>query len=105
MARFLASCQFKYGGIAKAPGEHPGKSFPTPARTPPNDNPPADPYHTYLSLAALSIYLPSFAVNPTEALGARVAESWYFEKLDPLLNAREETAKWARKWIPARRRV
>ena len=24
LARFLALCQFKYGGIAKAPGEHPG---------------------------------------------------------------------------------
>ena len=24
LAKFLANCQFKYGGIAKAPGEHPG---------------------------------------------------------------------------------
>jgi len=25
VAAFLASCQFKYGGIAKAPGENPGR--------------------------------------------------------------------------------
>jgi geranylgeranyl transferase type-1 subunit beta len=24
LAEFIANCQFKYGGIAKAPGEHPG---------------------------------------------------------------------------------
>ncbi|KAH0586009.1 hypothetical protein H2248_007286 [Termitomyces sp. 'cryptogamus'] len=77
LARFLASCQFKYGGIAKAPGEHP------------------DPYHTYLSLAALSMY------SPAPAMGNHVhAASWTFEPLDPLLNAREETALWAKKYIP-----
>jgi hypothetical protein len=27
MTSFMASCQFKYGGIAKIPGEHPGTSF------------------------------------------------------------------------------
>ncbi|TFK40478.1 terpenoid cyclases/protein prenyltransferase alpha-alpha toroid [Crucibulum laeve] len=74
LATFLARCQFKYGGIAKAPGEHP------------------DPYHTYLSLAALSMYPPSVANNST----------WRFEPLDPLLNAREETSQWAKKYIPAR---
>ncbi|PVF92853.1 terpenoid cyclases/Protein prenyltransferase [Serendipita vermifera] len=34
---FLSSCQFKYGGISKEPGERP------------------DPYHTYLALASLAI--------------------------------------------------
>jgi len=24
LGRFLAGCQFKFGGISKAPGEHPG---------------------------------------------------------------------------------
>ncbi|KAG6845616.1 hypothetical protein H0H87_006669 [Tephrocybe sp. NHM501043] len=78
LASFLASCQFKYGGIAKAPGEHP------------------DPYHTYLSLAALAMY------SPAPTMGDHIhAESWRFEPLDPLLNAREETSKWAKEHIPA----
>ncbi|KAG7088839.1 hypothetical protein E1B28_012794 [Marasmius oreades] len=76
LARFISECQFKYGGIAKAPGEHP------------------DPYHTYLSLAALSMYPPPIDQNsPTKA-------SWDFEPLDPLLNAREGTVKWLREHIP-----
>ncbi|KAG6888407.1 hypothetical protein C0995_008411 [Termitomyces sp. Mi166 len=67
LARFLASCQFKYGGISKAPGEHP----------------------------ALSMY------SPASAMGDHVhAASWTFEPLDPLLNARAETARWARQYIP-----
>jgi len=79
LARFLADCQFKYGGIAKFPGEHP------------------DPYHTYLSLAALSICSPG--LDSTQANAA----SWKFERLDPLVNAKEVTAQWARKYIPAHR--
>ncbi|KAG6852461.1 hypothetical protein C0991_011763 [Blastosporella zonata] len=80
LAVFLASCQFKYGGIAKAPREHP------------------DPYHTYLSLAALAMY------SPAPLMGDHIhAASWVFEPLDPLLNAREETARWAKKHIPAPR--
>ena len=55
-----------------------------------------DPYHTYLSLAALSMYQPS-----EQSAGAHV-ESWKFQPLDPLLNARQETAAWVRKYIPAR---
>ncbi|THV03630.1 terpenoid cyclases/Protein prenyltransferase [Dendrothele bispora CBS 962.96] len=76
LVTFLADCQFKYGGIAKAPGEHP------------------DPYHTYLSLAALSMYPPPFS-NANENNNA----SWIFEPLDPLINAKEETAKWAREKV------
>ncbi|KAK0222201.1 terpenoid cyclases/protein prenyltransferase alpha-alpha toroid [Armillaria fumosa] len=72
LGQFLSSCQFKYGGIAKTPGEHP------------------DPYHTYLSLAALSMYPPD------------ADSTWAFEPLDPLLNARVETSNWARAHIPAR---
>ncbi|KAG1822702.1 terpenoid cyclases/protein prenyltransferase alpha-alpha toroid [Suillus subaureus] len=30
MTSFIASCQFKYGGIAKIPGEHPGTPFSNP---------------------------------------------------------------------------
>ncbi|KAG2131779.1 terpenoid cyclases protein prenyltransferase [Suillus clintonianus] len=73
MSSFIASCQFKYGGIAKIPGEHP------------------DPYHTYLSLAAVAL-LPS---NPPEG------SSWALHPLDPLLNATYQTSSWARAHIPA----
>ncbi|KAF9068590.1 terpenoid cyclases/protein prenyltransferase alpha-alpha toroid [Rhodocollybia butyracea] len=75
LASFLASCQFRFGGIAKAPGEHP------------------DPYHTYLSLATLSMFPPPVYEN--DASGS----SWIFDPLDPLINARQETADWARKYI------
>jgi hypothetical protein len=53
-----------------------------------------DPYHTYLSLAALSMY-------PPESDGD--SESWVFEPLDPLLNARETTASWIRMHCPAKK--
>ncbi|KAL0570569.1 geranylgeranyl transferase type-1 subunit beta [Marasmius crinis-equi] len=75
LAKFISECQFRYGGIGKAPGENP------------------DPYHTYLSLAALSIYPPPLDQNST------AKTSWEFEKLDPLLNAREGTVKWLREHI------
>ncbi|KAF8158421.1 terpenoid cyclases/protein prenyltransferase alpha-alpha toroid [Crassisporium funariophilum] len=78
LANFLSKCQFKYGGIAKAPGETP------------------DPYHTYLSLAALSMYPPGLK-DTDEA-----ADSWKFAPLDPLLNAKEETSLWIRKHCPAK---
>jgi len=58
---------------------------------------PLDPYHTYLSLAALSMYSPATQIIDNNAA------SWQLEPLDPLLNAREETARWAREHIPARR--
>ncbi|KAF9265221.1 terpenoid cyclases/Protein prenyltransferase [Marasmius fiardii PR-910] len=76
LAKFISECQFKYGGIAKAPGEHP------------------DPYHTYLSLAALSMYPPPLDRNSS------VKASWDFEPLDPLLNVREGTVEWIRGHIP-----
>jgi len=72
LASFLGECQFKFGGIAKSPGEH------------------ADPYHTYLSLAALSIIPP-----PLEVSG----NTWKFEPLDSLVNTKETTARWARERI------
>ncbi|PIL35158.1 hypothetical protein GSI_02947 [Ganoderma sinense ZZ0214-1] len=74
MADFLANCQFKFGGLAKAPGERP------------------DPYHTYLSLAILAI-LPSDHGED---------ETWKVARLDPWWNATESTAQWAREHIPAR---
>ena len=55
----------------------------------------ADPYHTYLSLAALSMY------PPKTFDGDARPETWTFDSLDPLLNARTGTALWARKYIPA----
>ncbi|KAJ3563211.1 hypothetical protein NP233_g9085 [Leucocoprinus birnbaumii] len=75
LALFLSRCQFKFGGISKIDGEHP------------------DPYHTYLSIAALCMYPPSplsSEENPP---------SWNFPVLDPFLNARVETAEWAKKYI------
>ncbi|KIJ54512.1 hypothetical protein M422DRAFT_152995 [Sphaerobolus stellatus SS14] len=77
---FLSACQYKHGGIAKAPGEIP------------------DPYHTYLSLASLALYPPTeewLADCPDEGV------SWKLEQLDPLLNLRVETARWARTHIPS----
>ncbi|KAF8494461.1 terpenoid cyclases/protein prenyltransferase alpha-alpha toroid, partial [Russula emetica] len=49
---FLAQCQYKFGGIAKAPGEHP------------------DPYHTYLSIAAAAIVSPdpAWGLQPLDPL-------------------------------------
>ncbi|KNZ78270.1 Geranylgeranyl transferase type-1 subunit beta, partial [Termitomyces sp. J132] len=78
-----ASCRSKYSGIAKAPREHHDSIF---------FCSPLYPYHTYLSLAVLSMY------SPAPAMGNHVhAASWTFEPLDPLLNAREETAWWVKK--------
>ncbi|KAF9483403.1 terpenoid cyclases/Protein prenyltransferase [Pholiota conissans] len=76
LAAFIGRCQFKYGGISKAPEES------------------SDPYHTYLSLAALSMYPPSIPETDENAV------SWVFTPLDPLLNAREETTTWIRKYVP-----
>ena len=47
-----------------------------------------DPYHTYLSLASLALYPPD-----------DVHESWILNKLDPLLNATQDTVGWIRKHI------
>jgi geranylgeranyl transferase type-1 subunit beta len=91
LGRFLYSCQFKYGGISKAPGESPGKRIQS--AHPDNSDLSyfsSDPYHTYLSLAALSMYSPESEYVPQHA-----RSSWQFEPLDPLLNAREQTARWA----------
>lgn len=72
---FLSRCQFKFGGISKFEGEQ------------------SDPYHTYLSIAALCMYPPS----PLSA--EERPESWKFPAFDPFLNARIETAEWAKKYI------
>lgn len=71
---FMDQCQFKFGGIAKSPGSYP------------------DPYHTYLSLAALAL-CPTLESNPDDP-------SWCFKPgFDPLWNATEETADWIRKHV------
>lgn len=49
-----------------------------------------DPYHTYLSLASLALL---------RVRGDGFDESWTLPRLDPLLNATEETAKWAREHL------
>jgi len=52
LGAFLAQCQYKFGGIGKAPGENP------------------DPYHTYLSIAAAAIVSPdpAWALRPLDPL-------------------------------------
>ncbi|KAH9990286.1 terpenoid cyclases/Protein prenyltransferase [Russula vinacea] len=52
LGAFLAQCQYKFGGISKAPGEHP------------------DPYHTYLSIAAAAIITPdpAWGLQPLDPL-------------------------------------
>lgn len=95
-ASFLARSQFRIGGIAKGPDEH------------------ADPYHTYLGIAALAVYPPGFEElgqpvdndedNNEEQERAKerhrqIVESWHLARLDPLINASEETAQWARSHI------
>lgn len=45
----------------------------------------ADPYHTYLSIAAAAI------VSPDPA--------WGLLPLDPLINATHETARWAKEHV------
>ncbi|KAH9950677.1 terpenoid cyclases/Protein prenyltransferase [Amylocystis lapponica] len=72
LAGFLGRCQFKFGGISKAPGER------------------SDPYHTHLSLAALSVLPP-----------ATVEAGWQLPALDVLWIATEPTASWAHEHIPA----
>lgn len=68
MREWLLSCQFKFGGIARTVGEFP------------------DPYHTYLSLAAMAMYADDSSQLPD---------------FDPLLNCTKDTANWARNHIPA----
>lgn len=65
-ARFIAQCQFQFGGIAKVPNERP------------------DPLHSYLSIAGLALYPPATEDN-----------SWLTQPLVPALNAEESTARWA----------
>lgn len=76
LTSFLSKCQFKFGGLSKSPGSRP------------------DPYHTYLSLAALSLFPPP---------GSSVADdTWKMAPLDPYLNATEETVRWVRAHVPKR---
>ena len=58
--------------------------------------PHIDPYHTYLSLAALSLYPGPLASYANE----HGIKGWTFEALDPLLNVREELMKWMEVVIP-----
>jgi geranylgeranyl transferase type-1 subunit beta len=52
-----------------------------------------DPYHTYLSLAAIAMF------PPPESSGG---DTWAIEPLDPLINAKLSTAQWARDHIPSK---
>ncbi|EMD39652.1 hypothetical protein CERSUDRAFT_150261 [Gelatoporia subvermispora B] len=72
LALWMAQCQYKFGGIAKAPSERP------------------DPYHTYLSLAALALHPPSEG-----------ASSWELFPFNMFWNTTEETAQWVRDHVPA----
>jgi len=70
---FMAQCQYKFGGIAKAPSERP------------------DPYHTYLSLAALALHPSSEGDS-----------SWELSPVNVFWNTTEATATWIKDHIPAR---
>ncbi|KAK7050524.1 terpenoid cyclases/Protein prenyltransferase [Favolaschia claudopus] len=72
--QFIAACQFPFGGVGKAPGQ------------------PSDPYHTYFALAAAALYTPRLEAS-VRAYGQW--DSITSANLNPLLNATEETVKWA----------
>ncbi|TFY70505.1 hypothetical protein EVG20_g2490 [Dentipellis fragilis] len=91
LASFIGRCQYKFGGIAKALGEHPGQPRVTRVR-PPLITLAADPYHTYLASAAI-------AINPPNSGDP----SWTLQPLDTLINASVATATWAREHVPARK--
>jgi len=93
LASFLGTCQFKYGGISKAPGEHAGRVIAPPLLLIHDENHFPDPYHTYLSLAAIAMFPP-----PESAGGG----TWAIEPLDPLINANLPTVQWARDHIPSK---
>lgn len=105
---FLFACQYKYGGIAKQPGETAGEHlkasllFVSARREARRHSlkPFPDPYHTYLSLASLSLYPPTKAWFQRKSLDT---STWSLHPLDPLLNLRVESAKWARRHIPSQR--
>lgn len=86
--------QSRYGGIAKAPGEDAGPSPPTfenfPHLTVPFHIP--DPMHTYLSLAALSMYPVEGFCNAHGNLAP----------LNSVVNATVETSKWIKENMPHR---
>ncbi|PSR72010.1 hypothetical protein PHLCEN_2v12114 [Hermanssonia centrifuga] len=71
LAEFLFKCQFKFGGVRKAPEGSP------------------DPYHTYMAIATLSISPPP---NSDESL--------QLAHLDVLWNTTEDTARWIREHVP-----
>lgn len=62
-------------------------------------SPTLDPFHSYLSLASLSIYPPEVHEESEDK------ESWVMPTLDPLVNARVETAQWAREHVPRKASV
>ena len=101
---FLSACQYKYGGIAKEPGETSGELLTSTTLRSTRDPLThfSDPYHTYLSLASLSLYPPSKAWLEQKAVDL---SAWSLHSLDPLLNLRVESAEWARSHIPDRRTI
>ncbi len=129
VSTYLSKCQFKFGGIAKAPESRPGASISSPYFVLPVDTSHfphtlshshtnlgcdyrltlplisslshtssliliiftlLDPYHTYLSLAAVSLLGHDNTGD----------ESWDLPLLDPLLNATKETVLWIRSHVP-----
>ena len=93
LASFIGTCQFKYGGIAKAPGEHAGEFL----EYSPRKGVPRTSFETRttpISLAAIAMFPP-----PESAEGS----TWAIEPLDPLINAKLSTAQWARDHIPSKK--
>ncbi|KAI0768878.1 terpenoid cyclases/protein prenyltransferase alpha-alpha toroid [Irpex lacteus] len=77
LAAFLDRCQFQFGGICKVPDTQP------------------DPYHTYMGLAALSIY----NVTKGDLSDAGVDPSWDLPSINVGWNVTEDTADWIRKHL------
>jgi len=74
-ARWVERCMFKWGGVAKTPGEMP------------------DPYHTYLALASVAVSTPTSSESQDNPLD----QTWWdLPKVDPLINGRVESVAWAR---------
>jgi len=90
-ARWVERCMFKWGGVAKTPGEMP------------------DPYHTYLALAAVAVSIPSSGTGAKSREDIKVESEtdktpWWDDlpKVDPLINGRMESVAWARDKIGGR---
>lgn len=95
---FLDQCQFKFGGIAKVPKNHPGERIKLIGDHLSHVD-GTDPYHTYMSLAAISIYAPPKEILPLLVDNEQDTAGWILQPLDILWNTTEATSEWIRKCV------